>query len=218
MKPLLLLNFKNFYESTGDNAVKLAQIVEKFAANSSFEIAVAPSIIDLPNVKKVVSHVSLFSQHVDLCTGGICTGGFPVTLAKLYCSGTLLNHAERQISLEALGKTISSCKENNLKTVACANSISDGCKITAFKPDFIAVEPPELIGSGVSVSTAQPELVTNSVKEIKKLNKDIGVLVGAGVSTAQDVKLSLELGADGVLVASAFAKSKKPQEWLETLR
>ncbi|MFH0713197.1 MAG: triose-phosphate isomerase, partial [Candidatus Micrarchaeota archaeon] len=215
MKPLLLLNFKNFSESTGDNAVKLAQIVEKFAANSSFEIAIAPSIIDLPNVKQVVSRVSLFSQHVDLCAGGICTGGFPVTLAKLYCSGTLLNHAERQISLEALGKTIANCKENNLKVVACANSISDAQKIVAFAPDFIAVEPLELIGTGISVSTAQPELVTNSVKEIKKMNKNIGVLVGAGISTASDVKLSIKLGADGALVASRFSQSKKPEEWLE---
>jgi triosephosphate isomerase len=78
-------------------------------------------------------------------------------------------------------------------------------------PDMIAIEPPELIGTGISISKARPELITESVKQIRKVNRSVKVLCGAGVTTAEDVSKALELGSEGVLVASAVAKSKDPR-------
>ena len=86
--------------------------------------------------------------------------------------------------------------------------------LAAFRPTAIAVEPPELIGSGVSVSTARPEVVEESVKVIKAVSPQTLALVGAGVSNATDLKKAMELGAEGVLLASAYVKAKDPETWL----
>jgi triosephosphate isomerase len=80
------------------------------------------------------------------------------------------------------------------------------------KPDYIAVEPRELIGGKISVSQARPELISDTVKAVKTK-----VLCGAGINTRQDVKKALKLGAKGVLVASAVAKSKNPGKVLKEL-
>ena len=76
-------------------------------------------------------------------------------------------------------------------------------KFNSLDVDFIAVEPPELIGGDVSVSKAEPEIIEASVRNAG--NKKL--LVGAGVKTREDVKIAMKLGARGVLVASGIAKS-----------
>jgi triosephosphate isomerase len=43
------------------------------------------------------------------------------------------------------------------------------------------------------------------------------VLAGAGISTTEDIEKALQLGADGVLVASGVAKADNPAEKLSKL-
>jgi triosephosphate isomerase len=78
------------------------------------------------------------------------------------------------------------------------------------KPDITSVEPPELIGSGISVSKAKPEIVTDTVKLVKSVDPKMTILCGAGISTADDVAIALKLGTRGVLVASGIVKAKDP--------
>ena len=218
MKPLLVLNFKNFPESTGVNAVKLARVCERFARKSKkFQLVLCPSFTDLPIVAKVVSCCQVFSQHVDPVELGAFTGSFSVPLAKQHCIGTLLNHSERKLSNRVLQKTIELCKKHGFKTLVCVDSIAEARETALFHPDFIALEPPELIGKGISVSTSQPKLITAALRAVNGVNPNLSVLVGAGVSNADDVFRSLELGSNGVLVASAFAKNKNPRKWLASL-
>jgi triosephosphate isomerase len=84
-------------------------------------------------------------------------------------------------------------------------------------PDSVAVEPPELIGSGISVSQAQPEVIRGTVNLIRKVNDDVVILCGAGISNGDDVSAAMKLGSQGVLLASAVAKSDKPAEVLKSL-
>jgi triosephosphate isomerase len=79
--------------------------------------------------------------------------------------------------------------------------------------DFVAVEPPELIGGDISVSTANPELISDAVATIGAGK----VLVGAGIKNAEDVRIALKLGAVGVLVASGVVKAADPVAALEDL-
>jgi triosephosphate isomerase len=76
------------------------------------------------------------------------------------------------------------------------------------KPYAIAVEPPELIGSGRAVSKVDPAIVEDTVKAVKRVAKDCVVLCGAGVTNGEDVRAALELGAEGVLLASGVVKAK----------
>ncbi len=219
MKPLLILNFKSFSSSTCTNAVRLAEICEKFAQrNKNFQLGICASALDVISVSRVVNKCWLFSQHVDPCFEGAFTGSICISTVKPFCCGTLLNHAEKKISFPVLEKTVSLCKENNLKTLVCADSLKEAVRVAGLAPDFLALEPPDLIGSGISVSTARPQLVTDFIKAIKKANKKQVVLVGAGITNAADVTKSFELGARGVLVASAFAKNKNPAKWLGSIQ
>ncbi len=81
------------------------------------------------------------------------------------------------------------------------------------KPTYVAYEPPELIGSKTtSVARAKPEVIAKAVKLSKE--KRIPLVVGAGISSMEDVKKSLELGAVGVGVASDVVKAKNPKKEL----
>gem|GEM_PF-1918602 len=93
-------------------------------------------------------------------------------------------------------------------TCVCANTSRVGKALAALSPEMIAVEPPELIGSGISVSKAKPQVITNSVRMIKAVNPKIHVLCGAGVTTGEDVATALRLGSEGILVASGVVKAK----------
>ena len=218
-KPLLVLNFKTFSTSTGRNAVNLAKLAESFASHSHFAVVICPDAGDIEEVAKVCRRAKVYSQHVDAVELGQHTGSFPVPLAKkLGARGTILNHAEHKLKFSELSAAVKMCKKYKMKTLLCADSDAEARRIALLSPDFIAVEPPDLIGSGKSVSTMRPELVKKSIAAVKKINKKMLVLIGAGVTTAEDVRASLQLGAEGVLVASAFAASKNPRKWLESLK
>jgi triosephosphate isomerase len=77
-------------------------------------------------------------------------------------------------------------------------------------PDITSVEPPELIGTGISVSKAKPEIISDTVKLVQKVDSKMTILCGAGISTAEDVSIALKLGTQGVLVASGIVKAKDP--------
>ena len=46
----------------------------------------------------------------------------------------------------------------------------------------------------------------------------VPVIVDAGIGTASDATIAMELGCDGVLVNSAIAQAKYQLEWLDRLR
>jgi triosephosphate isomerase len=74
--------------------------------------------------------------------------------------------------------------------------------------EYLAVEPPELIGSGMAVSKARPALVTRSVRAARSAGYPGRVLCGAGIVDGGDVRRAIELGADGVLVSSSVVKAR----------
>jgi triosephosphate isomerase len=118
------------------------------------------------------------------------------------------------MKLADIDEVIQLCKQNDIESCVCTNNIATSKAIATFSPDAVAVEPPELIGTGIPVSQAQPEVVEDSVKGVKSINKKIKVLCGAGISTGDDMKAAMDLGADGVLLASGIVKAKNPKEAL----
>jgi triosephosphate isomerase len=79
---------------------------------------------------------------------------------------------------------------------------------------MVAIEPPELIGSGRSVSKTKPEVVTSTVELIRNINDDVIILCGAGITTGEDARAAIRLGTDGILLASAFTKAGDPAKVL----
>ena len=109
------------------------------------------------------------------------------------------------------------CRELGLTTCVCAESIAKAAELAAFSPDMIAVEPPELIGGDISVTSANPKIVEDTVNSVKSVDSGIKVLCGAGVKTGEDVRAAIDLGADGVLLASGVVRSKDPESILNDL-
>jgi triosephosphate isomerase len=212
-KPLLLINFKAYQEAIGDRGLKMAKMIEKVAAETGANIAIAVQVAELEKFASAVS-IPVYSQHMDGVQFGAFTGWIlPETVKAAGASGTLLNHTEHQVNPDTLRESISRAKELNLRTVVCANTPDIAKSISKFSPDYIAVEPPELIGGTVSISQAKPEVISNSLRAVGK----VPLLVGAGIKSKDDVKKAIQLGAAGVLVASGVAKALNPEKAVKDL-
>ncbi len=212
MKHIIALNLKTYPESLGNKGLELVRIAKEVSEEAGARIIVAPQFVDLRDAVKLYKDV--YAQHVSVYAPGARTGSIPVeAVAGTGCRGSLLNHSERRRPDQILEQTMTRMKDCNLECMLCTKDTAESVKFAEYEPTFLAVEPPELIGSGISVSTAKPELVSGTVEAVAKINAT-PVLCGAGVSNAADVKKAIELGAKGVLLASAFVKAENPRKLL----
>lgn len=215
--PIIIINFKTYKSAIGEEAVKLAKICEKVALKRGASIAVAVSAADIYRVSQAVS-IPVLAEHIDDGEFGSNTGSLIAENAKENGAvGTLLNHSEKRLRLDVLERSIKRAKDSGLTTVVCAADSDEGKALSTLDADYIAIEPPELIGGKISVSTAKPEVISDSVQKVCGGTKCDRVIVGAGVHNAEDVRTGLKLGAIGVLVASAVTKSKDPEKVLNDL-
>jgi triosephosphate isomerase len=208
--PIIIINFKTYLEATGKKAVELAKQAEKVNKETGTCIVVAPQFTDLAAVSAAVD-IPVYAQHIDPIKPGSSTGHILAEAVKeAGAAGTLLNHSERQIKLADIDAVIKLCSEKNLISCLCTNNPTTSASAAYLNPDIISIEPPELIGTGIAVSKAQPEAVTNTIKLVRKVNSDAIILCGAGISHGEDVAVALKLGTHGVLVASGIVKAKNP--------
>ena len=213
----MVVNFKTYMEATGKRAIGLAKVAEDVSRETGVTIIVAPQFTDIEPVSKTVD-IPVFSQHMDAVKPGAHTGHVLAEAVKSAgADGSLLNHSERRINPPEIAESVKLCAEADLRSLVCADTTEASVGIAKMIPDMIAIEPPELIGTGISVSKARPELITESVNEIRRLNRRVKVLCGAGVTSAEDVSKALELGSEGVLVASGIVKSKDPRIVLQSM-
>ncbi len=206
--PIAIVNFKAYEGSTGRNAAKLAETIAKVGGG---KVAIAVTACDILRVSSSVK-VQLLAQHCDPADFGAHTGSVLLENAKAAGAiGTLINHSEKKVPHESIAAVVKKAKALGMTVVACAADLEEAKTLARMEPDFVAVEPPELIGTGISVSTAKPEIVSDSVKAVKAISPKVKVLCGAGISSEDDVKKAIELGADGVLLASFITKAKDPE-------
>jgi len=211
------VNFKTYIEATGKRGVELAKIADKVSRDSGVTIAVAPQFTDLKTVTEAVE-IPVFSQHIDPIKPGAYTGHVLADAVKAAgASGTILNHSERRIKISEIEEILSLARVSDLASVVCTDTPGVSAAVASLSPDMIAIEPPDLIGTGVAVSKARPELITNAIKRIRSVNDSVDILCGAGVSTAEDVGKALELGTRGVLVSSSVVKGTNPGQLLENM-
>lgn len=208
--PIILVNFKTYAEATGENALKLAEMAEKASDETGVCVGVAPQYVDIAIIAGKVN-VPVFAQHIDPISYGSFTGHvLPESVKYAGAVGTLINHSERRLKLADIDAAISRAHEVELISVVCTNNAPVSASAAALKPEMIAVEPPELIGTGIPVSKARPEVVTSTVEAVKKINPSITVLCGAGITSGDDVAAAIRLGTEGVLIASGIVKARNP--------
>ncbi len=214
---VVIINFKAYREGFGKRAYELGKIVENVASRTDDYVAIAVSFLDLPILARELN-IDVFAQHIDAVDFGSHTGRINAEMIKEYgAKGSLINHSERRLRLADIEFNVSKLKELGMVSVVCTNNVATTAAASALNPDYVAVEPPELIGTGIPVSKAEPEVVENSVKAAKSVNPNVKVLCGAGITTHEDYVKALELGAEGVLIASGIVKAKDQKRALEEL-
>lgn len=212
--PMVILNFKTYLESTGEKALKLAKISEEVANETGVNIAVAPQHADLLRISSEVE-IPVLAQHVDAVDAGGHTGSVLFESVKeAGAVGTLINHSEIRMKLADIQRVVDKINEHEMISVLCTNNIETSAAAATLKPTFVAIEPPELIGSGIPVSQAEPEVVEGTVEVIHKIDPGVKVLCGAGISTGEDMQAALKLGSEGVLLASGIVLADDPKEAL----
>lgn len=205
MKPFVFVNFKTYAEGTGKKGVQLATLLGRI--RSPYSLVVCPQYTDIPLIRKNTT-LPIFAQHCDNIMAGAHTGSvLPQDLRAAGVQGTFLNHSEKPLSIQAIKKTITLCKKNKLKTLVFAKDIQTIKRIISFHPNYIAYEPPELVGGNISVTTANPKIIQQAVNVVKKMNSTVIFLVGAGIQSKNDIQTALRLGAQGVVMAHVIVRS-----------
>lgn len=204
---MLIINFKAYSKGTGKEARGTAKKCINATEDMDHELIISPQPEDILRIDDLDTEI--YSQHITSFKPGSHTG-HPVAegLKDAGASGTLLNHSERRITdKEMLERTIERAEANDMTTVVCAQTPEDCEEISQMNPDYVAFEPPELIGGDKAVSEAEPELIEEAYER-----SEAPLLAGAGIKDSDDVEKAIELGCEGVLVASGVVKSDKPGE------
>ncbi|MFL6502591.1 MAG: triose-phosphate isomerase [Nitrososphaera sp.] len=204
MKHPLIINFKNYEEISAGNALKLAESARQVAEKFQIEIVLAPPHPVLALIAKV-TQMPVICQHVDDQKLGPSTGFVVPEMAKSYgVIGSLINHSEHRMEMSSVARLVKRLRKLDMVSIVCAQDPQEVIEISALEPDFIAIEPPELIGSGRAVSKENPAIIT---KSIQAAGLRSSIICGAGISDRDDVSRAMELGSRGILVASGVIKA-----------
>ena len=204
---MFVVNCKNYEEISGDKIIKFVKTAEKVSKKYKVKIAIAPPQHLIGLVAN--SSIPILAQHVDNSKVGSTTGFvIPELLKKSKVKGSLINHSEHRISARDIILLVKRLKKLGMVSVVCVKNIKEAAKYAKLNPTYIAIEPPELIGTGRAISTERPQLITNAVLAVKKANNSTKLLCGAGIVSGKDVSKAIQLGAKGILVASGIVKAK----------
>lgn len=215
--PVIVLNVKTYGQAIGNDVIKIAKLMEEVGKETNVSMAIAVQATDIYRVKNEVS-IPVWAEHIDPITPGSHTGWtLPEAVKDAGAVGTLINHSEHRLTLANIDACLTRAQENGLDNIICTNNVATSKAAAALNPQFVAVEPPGLIGGDTSVTTADPDIVSNSVDAVKSVNDSVQVLCGAGVKNGKDVSKALELGSDGVLLASGIVKAKNKKEVIQDL-
>ena len=204
---MFIINCKNYEEISGNKIIKFIKIAEQVSKKYKIKIAISPPQHLIGLVAN--SSISILAQHVDDSKIGSTTGFIiPELLKKSKVKGSLINHSEHRISNKEIEKLVLKLKELKMISIVCVKDITEVKKYVKLNPNFIAIEPPELIGSGKAISKEKPDLIVKAADIVNNSKNKTKLLCGAGIVSGEDVAKAIELGSKGILVASGIIKAK----------
>ena len=211
---MFIINCKNYDEISGNKITKLAKAAKKTSKKYGLKIAICPPQHLLSQVTSF--SIPILAQHLDNSKIGSTTGFMiPEIVKKSKVRGSLINHSEHRIASKDIEQLVVRLKKLNMISIVCVKNVAEALKYSKMNPDYIAIEPPELIGSGKAVSKEKPELITRAVTAVKSAKNNTKLLCGAGIVSGEDVKQAMILGSKGILVASGIVKAKNWQKIID---
>lgn len=215
--PTIVLNVKTYAGATGKKVLEIGRKMQEISEENDVSMAICVQATDIRMCAEDLD-IPVWAEHIDPIKPGSNTGW---TLAEAVkdagAVGTLINHSEHRMNIADIDYCLNRAKDLGLDQIICSNNVSTSKAVAALGPNFVAVEPPELIGGDISVTSADPDIVSNSVKAVKKIDENVKILCGAGVKNGEDVSKAIELGAEGVLLASGIVKAKDKEKVIRDL-
>lgn len=214
MEKAVFLNFKTYETGTGKKALEISKIAEKVSRKTKADIIAMVQPADLRMISSAVG-IKVFAQSVSHHGFGSNTGRIIMeSLIGAGAKGAMINHSECRVGLDEIKLVVEKAKRLNFPVLVCVENLEEAKQVAELKPDYIAFEDKELIGSGKSITASMPD----AIKQFVSIVKDDSIpLCGAGVSTNEDFRTAVRLGARGVLLASAIMKAENPEKALMEL-
>jgi triosephosphate isomerase (TIM) len=204
-KPLVI-NLKNYNEISGDNSTKIVHDAKNASLLNHKDIIIAPPPSSILALSKI--RIPIISQHVDDVPLGATTGFIVPEIIKSYGAvGSIINHSEHKIEHSKIKNLVKRLRELDMISIVCADNLDEVRVVSQFSPDFLAIEPPELIGKGIAVSRANPSIIKDCVQVVKGISSEVKVICGAGIVDKDDVEKAFKLGVEGILISSGVVKS-----------
>jgi triosephosphate isomerase len=209
---MIFLSLKTYKESTGAAAIKLLSCVKKVSEETGVTIIPAVQPTDIYRVKKELG-IEVWAQHMDPIEPGKNMGWLsPYALKEAGASGLVINHSEHKMDNNHVKKIFEKSKEYGLKSVICGFDLEMVKTFDLWGPDYISYEREDMIGTGVSMITKEADNIKKLVSVLKR-----PLVIGAGISTGEDIKQAIKLGAVGAILASGFVLAKDPETKLREL-
>lgn len=204
----------------GDQILDLARIADEAAAKYDVRVIYTTPYANIDRVASTVKNLKVFAPHMDdipVGRGLACVLGESLKAAGAV--GVMLNHAERPLPISTLVRTLNRARELGLMSIVCADSMAETKAVAQLGPDLMITEPTELIGTGQACDMTY---VKQSFDAVMDIDPDIGVLVGGGISSSDDVYRTIMAGADATGSSSGIVKAADPgamvNEMLSALR
>jgi triosephosphate isomerase (TIM) len=211
---MIAVNFKVYKNTFENGALELAKICRKVEEKTKVKIIPVVSVIDARMIKEKVGG-EVWIQNSDEFFDGPASGSVsPLQVKAAGIDGTLLNHSECRKKPGTIKKMLAMWPKD-FKVTMCLTSLGQAEKwAKGIKVDYIAYEPKSFIGNkDKSVASEKPEVI----KKMVELFGKTPVLVGAGVHSPEDVKVSLKLGAKGILISAYIVRDGSPEDKLMEL-
>ncbi|MFW6378456.1 MAG: triose-phosphate isomerase [Nanoarchaeota archaeon] len=216
--PTIMVNFKTYEQASGNDALNLVRICKKASEETGINVSCCVQSSDINKCASAEGSIAVFAQHIDTEKAGGHTGKIHIkSVFENGAVGSLINHSEDRVDKRQIEESVSLLDKKDMVSVVCVQDASEARDIAHFKPDIIAIEPPELIGGDVSVTSADPDIISQTIDAVRSVDSNIPILCGAGVKTGDDVKKALDLGAMGVLVASGVTKADDQERAVKEL-
>ena len=164
-------------------------------------------------------------------TAGCYTAADAVRTARLGREILLAldNPGANWVKLEVLGDSKTLLPEPVATLEATERLVADGFQVLCYSSDdpilarrLKAAGATSVMPAGSPIGSGQGILNPNNLRicleYLKDGDPDYPVIVDAGVGTASDVAVAMELGADGVLLNTAIAHARKPVAMSHAMR
>lgn len=199
----------------GERMLKLAKAIDKIAYKYDLDVIVTPQYADIRLIAENTEYIHVYAQHMDPLYPGRGLGSvLPESVKEAGAVGVMLNHAEKKLDMETIKATIARADEIGLATIVCADSVEEVAEIARMAPNLIVAEPTELIGTGVASDMGY---VKDTIEAVRKINPDIMVLQGAGISGPDDVANVIRAGAQATGCTSGILKAADPEAAAEEM-